>query len=166
MSAHALKPRFHRSRLARALRSSLVAACLIAGVAAADEIPLDACPEPVRAMILAHIQTGKIDEIKKVEIGDRALYLVEIDLKGFRHIKLQIRGDGTLQKSVEEIRYNDLPPSVRAAVAPFVAVRGRVHDVARVVVEGEIRYQVEIKRPKMPDLDLVFDVEGSVLSQK
>lgn len=149
-------------------RLSLVSLALwITGFAGrADEISLASCPEAVRVTIESRLNGGEVDEIKKVAVGDHVLYLVEIDLRGFREIKLQVRGDGSLQKYVEEIRFHELPESVRAEVTPLLVGLKRVDDVEKVIIDGQTRYHVEIKSPQMPDQDLVFDENGAVFSQK
>ncbi len=131
-----------------------------------EEVHFTSCPVPVQSVILANLTGGKIDEIKRIEIENRVLYLVEIDLKNFKEIKLHITGSGVLQKSIEEIRPQDLPPAVRGAVDAILAGRGRIKDVERVVVEGRVEYHVEIGRPQLKDTKLVFDEAGTFLSQK
>jgi len=132
----------------------------------AEEISLDSCPDPVQATIRSHLRDGKLDEIKRLEVEDRVLYLVEIDLKGFRELTLHITGTGTLQKSVETIRMSDLPQAVRDAVSKTLVGKGHVEDVEKVVVEGRIEYRIEIERPKTKDVVYVFAEDGTPLSQK
>ncbi len=147
--------------------AAILLATLLATVAAdAEEVTLDACPDPVRATIQAHIHDGRLDEINRLEVEDRVLFLVEIDLKGFRDLTLHITGTGSLQKSVEEIRLPDLPQAVRNAVAKVLEAKGRVEEVEKVVTEDRVEYRVEIERPKVKDVVYVFAEDGTLLSQK
>jgi len=142
--------------------ASLVAATLLT----AEEIKLSSCPDPVRATIQAHLHRGELDDIKRIEVEDRVLFLVEIDLKGFRDLILHIAGSGKLLKSVEEMRLPDLPPPIREAVGKILVEKGRVEEIEKVITDGRTEYHVEIERPKLPDVKLVFDEIGTLLSQK
>lgn len=150
-------------RNARGLSAILLATVVVAN---AEEVMLDACPDPVRATIQAHVGDGRLDEINRLEVEDRVLFLVEIDLKGFRDLTLHITGTGSLQKSVEEIRLPDLPQAVRNAVAKVLEAKGRVEEVEKVVTEDRVEYRVEIERPKLKDIVYVFAEDGTLLSQK
>lgn len=143
------------------------AALLLAtAMANAEEVTLDACPDPVKAIIVAHLRDGRLDDIKRLEVEDRVLYLAEIDLKGFREITLHINGTGVLQKSVEEIRQPDLPVPVRDALAKILAGKGRAKDFEKVVTTERIEYRVEVERPKVKDVVYLFAVDGTLLGQK
>jgi len=146
----------------------LLAACLAVapGALTAKDVSLSDCPEPVAAVIREHLKRGKLDEIKMVRSGERTLYIVEIDLAGRLDLKLHITGSGKLLKSVEEISYADLPEAVRETLSGMRFGLSRIGDVDKVVVDGATRYHVEVKRPGRPDLDLVFEEDGSIMSQK
>lgn len=153
---------------AAAGRKAAVFATFLLAVAglAADDISIDSCPDPVKATILAHFREGKLDEIKRLEIEDRVLYLVEIDLKGFRDLTLHINGTGKLLKRIEEIRLPELPQAARDAVARALDEKGHVEEVERIFVDGRTEYRVEIGRPKAKDVVFVFAEDGTLLSQK
>lgn len=109
---------------------------------------------------------GKLDEIKEIKINDHTLYLVKIDLKGFRDARLHISGDGTLRKAIAEIRLRDLPEPVRLAVEKLVKRRAQIEDIETEMINGITRYRVEIDPPKQPDKIYVFDEDGSIVSNK
>ena len=79
------------------------------------------------------------------------MYIVEIDLKGFRGAKLYISGDGTLRKTVEEIRFKDLPEPVRLSVSGYATRKGKVEDVEKLIINGAVLYQDEIEPTKGKD---------------
>jgi hypothetical protein len=161
-------PSATRRRTARGL--ALAAALLVGGAwlpsRAEDDVSLASCPEAVQATILGNLHGGKVDEIKRIEVDDRVLYIVEIDRKAAKDIKLHISGTGALLKTVEEVRLRDLPEAVRTAVAGVTAGGGRASDIDRVVVEERVEYHVQVRRPKGPKLRFVFDEAGVLLGQK
>jgi uncharacterized membrane protein YkoI len=109
---------------------------------------------------------GKLDEIKEIRINDHTLYIVEIDLKGFREAKLYIAGDGYLRKIVVEVRFRDLPEAVRLSIEQQIDRRAKVDDIEKEIIEGKVRYRVEIEQPKQPDRFLVLEEDGSISSDK
>lgn len=160
--ARAKKPAMQAASRFRVAAIALVAAV---GSARADDVQLTDCPEAVRQTIEAN-QNGKLDDIKRFSIGDHVLYLVHFDLKGFRDLRLQIRGDGTLQKSVEEIRRQDLPEVVRKMLEPMLVKGAHIEEVEKVIVEGEVQYRIEIEKPHLPDQVVTFDEAGTLLNDK
>lgn len=157
------RPRSRRSCLVAVLALALVA---VSGAEASQKVALSTCPEPVRTTIYDNLHGGKVDEIKRIAVDDRVLYLVEIDRKGAKDIKLHISGGGTLLKTVEEVRMRDVPPGVRESIDTITAAGGRASDIDRVVIEDRVEYHVEIKRPKSRKLRFIFDESGYLLGQK
>ncbi|MEM1441072.1 MAG: hypothetical protein AAGF67_01940 [Verrucomicrobiota bacterium] len=132
----------------------------------AKNIRLEKCPPAVQATIQRNLYGREIEKIKEIKINDYSLYLVEVNVKGFRDATLYVSGDGTLRKIVEEIRFKDLPEEVQKSVLTYVSRKGKVEDVERVLIRGEVLYQVEIEPPKGPDQILVFEPDGSISSEK
>ncbi|MDF1823622.1 MAG: hypothetical protein P1U68_03210 [Verrucomicrobiales bacterium] len=132
----------------------------------AEKIRLSKCPIPVQSTIEKNLRGGKLDEIKAIRINDHVLYLVEIDLKGFRGAKLYIAGDGSLRKILEEMRLRDIPEPVRHSVEQQVKRRAQINDIEKEVIEGKVRYLIEIEHPKQPDRIVVFEEDGSISSSK
>jgi len=130
----------------------------------AGEIRLDDCPEAVRATVRQHERQGRVDEVKSYDIQGRVLYVVEVDLPTKRELKLHISPDGTLVKMSEEISLEELPDTVRAMVVEKSA-GGTLDDVEKETVGKIVTYRVEIERKKMPDVDLVLDAAGGILSE-
>lgn len=159
-------PMKERFSATRRRAGGFLAVLLATASLTAEEVSLDSCPDPVKATIRIHLRDGRLDDIKRLEVEDRVLYLVEIDLKGFRDLTLHINGTGVLQKSVEEIRMPDLPQAVRDAVTKTLAGKGHVEEVEKVFVDGHTEYRVEIERPKDRDVVYVFAEDGTLLSQK
>ena len=145
------------------LQSSLVLA--VAGHAAAGEISLEACPAAVRETVRRHERQGRVDEVKSYDIQGNALYVVEIDLPTKRELKLHISSDGTLVKMSEEIPLAELPEGVRAVVEQKSA-GGTLDDVEKVTEGKVVSYRVEIERRQLPDVDLLLDAAGAILSEK
>ena len=159
--------RFKANPAVARLAVGCLALILLAPVTSrAENVSLDSCPDPVKATILPHLREGRLEDIKRLEVEDRVLYLVEIDLKGFREITLHVNGTGILQKSVEEIRQPDLPVPVRDALARILGGNGRAKDFEKVVTVDRIEYRVEVERPKVKDVVYIFAVDGTLLGQK
>jgi len=159
--------RFKANPAVTRLAVGCLALILLAPVTSrAENVSLDSCPDPVKATILPHLREGRLEDIKRLEVEDRVLYLVEIDLKGFREITLHVNGTGILQKSVEEIRQPDLPVPVRDALARILGGKGRAKDFEKVVTVDRIEYRVEVERPKVKDVVYIFAVDGTLLGQK
>jgi hypothetical protein len=165
----------HKDRPARAglspilARRSLFAGCVTAlasAIVAANEVSLSKCPAPVAETIRLYLERGELDEIKRIRVGERELYLVEIDLPGGCDLKLHVAGSGKLLKSVEEIRHADLPEAVREALAGMRFGLSWIDDMDKVCVDGITRYRIEVKRPGRPKLELVFEEDGSLASGK
>ena len=153
-----------RSRSSVFLLGLAIALALIEGEA--KERKLEKCPPAVQQTIRKNLLGGELDKIKEIRISEYVLYIVEIDLKGFRGAKLYISGDGTLRKIVEEIRFKDLPEPVRLSVASYATRKGKVEDVEKVLINGEVLYQVEIEPPKGKDQVFLFEPDGSLSSEK
>ncbi|MBK1816440.1 hypothetical protein JIN84_12505 [Luteolibacter yonseiensis] len=137
----------------------------LAGHVPAGEIRLDECPAPVQETVRQYGRQGKVDEAKSYDIQGRMLYVVEIDLPDKRELRLHVSPDGTLVKMSEEITADELPEAVRAVV-DGKAAGGTLDDVERETVGKVVRYRIEIERKRMPDVDLLLDPSGAVLSEK
>jgi len=157
---------FHFSRRARAL--VVVAVSSVAALSGvAEELELSECPSEVQSTIRENLRGGKVDDIERFRIEGHTLYIVEVDIEGFRDLKLHISGSGALRKSVEEIRFRELPRPVREALEGYrKLLGGSVDDVEKVTVEEETRYHVEIEQRGEPDRHVVFEADGSVASSK
>lgn len=151
-------PRFRRT----ALLAFVLAACSQGGILLSDDLRLSECPEAVRATIRQNQRDGKVEEIKKVEVEGHALYLVEIDLKGFRELKLHISGTGSLRKSVEEIRQPDLPEPVKESAKHVIHGLYRIGDIEKITEGEQIRYRIKAEHPGKPDILYLFDEDGSM----
>lgn len=137
----------------------------VAGHAVAGETSLDACPAAVRETVRQHERQGRVDEVKSYDIQGDALYVVEIELPTKRELKLHISSDGSLVKMSEEILPTELPEGVRAVVEEKAA-GGTLDDVEKVTAGKVVSYRVEIERKQLPDVDLLLDAAGVVLSEK
>lgn len=143
-----------------------LACSLTASLSHADDRRLRECPTAVQSTILQNLLGGKVDEINEIRINDHSLFLVEIDLKGFKDAKLYISGDGTLRKALVEIRLQDLPEAVRLSLQRLVKRRGQINDIEKEIIEGKVRYRIEIEQQKQPDRTVTFEEDGSLSLDK
>ncbi len=154
------------------LKSSLAALALLALIAApamlAEEMKLKNCPAPVQDA--AHLQagTGKVDDdVKTVMVGDRLVYVVEVERANGSDVTLHLDGTGVTLKSREEMKLELVPPAVLASARQMVPAGGKLDDEAHLeTVNGVVAYEVEIERPNQPDLKVVIGVDGVVVDQR
>ena len=139
---------------------------LLGSPALADKVKLSECPYPVQLTIQENLLGGKVEKIKEIRINDYVLYLVELDLKDFKEATLYIAGDGTLRKVLQEIKLRDLPDPVRRSIEMQVKRRGHIDDIEKEIVDGKVRYLVELERPKEKDQVVIFEADGTISFEK
>jgi uncharacterized membrane protein YkoI len=147
------------------LTQSLIALSLAAFSFADDDISLHQCPPSVQETIQKNLRGGKLDDIEKKHHGDRSIYVAEVELPGRdddNDLELHISDDGRLLKSIEDIDLKDTPPAVRDALRNF---GGKVDDVDRVEMDGQVTYHAEIDRNNDDDLDVVVAADGKVIRE-
>ncbi|MFM2198434.1 MAG: hypothetical protein RLZZ505_1866 [Verrucomicrobiota bacterium] len=126
------------------------------------EIRLDDCPAPVRETIQANARDGKIDEIELISIGEKRIYIAEVDLPRDIDLKVFVNGDGTLVKTREDVRNDGIPAFVGQVAGEL---GGTVEDVEMETAGKTVTYHVDIERQGAPDLDVVLDAAGKVISK-
>jgi uncharacterized membrane protein YkoI len=127
-----------------------------------QDIRLDDCPAPVRETIQANARDGKIDEIEIISIGDKRIYIAEVDLPRDIDLKVFVNGDGSLVKTREDVRNDEIPVFVGEAAKQL---GGTVDDVEKETAGRTVTYHVDIERLGAPDLDVVLDASGKVISK-
>lgn len=136
-----------------------------ASFAFADDIRLEECPPAVQQTIQANLRDGKLDDVEVIKVEDRTLYVADVDLPNGHDVKVHINGEGKVLKTVEDLPPGSLPPAVTAA-AEKIANGAKLDDIDKIVTDGVTTYRVEIDRKGVPDLRVIFDESGTVLSQK
>lgn len=136
-----------------------------ASFALAEDIRLEDCPPAVQQTIQANLRDGKLDDVKVIKVEDRTLYVADVDLPNGEDVKVHINGEGKLLKTVEDLPPGSLPPAI-AAAAEKIANGAKLDDIEKIVTDGVTTYRVEIDRKGVPDLRVIFDESGAVLSQK
>ncbi|MCB1129581.1 MAG: hypothetical protein KDN05_00530 [Verrucomicrobiae bacterium] len=126
------------------------------------EIRLADCPPAVRTTIEANARGGQLDEIKLLVIGDRELYIAEVELVGDLDLDIHVRGDGTLVKTREDVPKEDHPRFAERLASEH---GGQLDDVDKELSQAKTTYHIEIDRRGQPDLDLITDEAGNVLSK-
>jgi uncharacterized membrane protein YkoI len=133
-----------------------------------DDLTLAACPAPVQETIRQNLSGGQVDEIDRVSVAGRTMYVAEIERPGDDNDrKVYVSGEGSLIKIRDEIRVNELPAAVTTAAQAFTANGGKLDDADRELENGRTTYHVEIDhKDDSQDLKVVFSESGEVLSQK
>jgi hypothetical protein len=129
------------------------------------EIRLDQAPQSVQSAIQEHVRNGKLDELEKVTLDGKTLYIAEIKLPQKRDLDLYFAEDGSLMKSAEEIHLADVPAAVRTAVEALAAAHGKIDEIDKVTVGSTVTFHFEIDR-RGPDLHLVVSPDGQILEER
>lgn len=152
-----MKPTHHLTAL-----TVLIATTAFAAADDGSEVNLTDCPAPVRTTIEAHARDGRIDEIEHHAIGDQALYIAEVDLPKDLDLKIHVRGNGILVKTIEDISHADAPGFLNELATKR---QGRLEDIEKEISGDETTWHVEIDRAGQPDLNLVVDAQGNLLRE-
>lgn len=144
---------------------AIFATALMAATASAAEIRLDDCPPAVQKTIKDNSRGGHIDEIESYSIQGKQLYVAEVELSSDRDLKIHVASDGALVKTREDSSMADAPEAVRKTVESKLG-GGRADDVDKEVKGSAVTYYVEIERKGAPDLNLVVDADGKVVSEQ
>lgn len=139
-----------------------IAAALAVGHSNAEEIDLSMCPVAVKKTIESNSAGGVIDDIDRIAIDGKEIYIAEINLPQDREMKIYIAGDGELLKTVEDLKLSEVPEPVRSAV---LGLEGSFDDVDKVTAGGKITYQVEMDRTGKPDLEVTIAEDGKIIRQ-
>ena len=140
----------------------ILAAIALIAPAAARDVKLADCPEPVRTTIQANSRDGKIEDVELIERQVKTTYIADIDLKGGLDLNLYISSDGTLVKTSEDIRLADAPEAVRATLQ---GLGGRVDDIDKITEGNTVTYDADIDRHGQADLDVIVSTDGKVIRQ-
>jgi uncharacterized membrane protein YkoI len=126
------------------------------------EVRLDDCPSPVRETIIANSREGKVDEVEIITIEDKKIYIAEVDLPRDIGLKVFVNGDGSLLKTREDVRKDEIPAFIGEVAREL---GGTVDDVEKETATGKTTYHVDIDRTGAPDLDVVLDASGKVIEK-
>jgi len=137
----------------------LAAACLTAG---ARDIQLHECPASVQSTIEANTRGGVIDEVDLISIEGKEIYIAEVDLPQDLDLKIYVSGNGSLVKTREDISLKSMPSFILPAVREH---GGTIDDVEKEIAGGTVTWHVEIERKGIPDMKVVLNAEGGVISE-
>ncbi|MCW1924985.1 hypothetical protein OKA05_20650 [Luteolibacter arcticus] len=140
----------------------ILAAIALIAPAAARDIRLADCPEPVRQTIQTNSRDGKIEEVEMIERQGKTIYIADIDLKGGYDLNLYVSAEGSLVKTTEDIRLAAAPEAVRTALR---GLGGRVDDLDKITEGNTVSYDADIERHGQADLDVIVSTDGKVLRQ-
>lgn len=140
----------------------ILAAIALIAPAAARDIRLADCPEPVRNTIQTNARDGKIEDVEVIERQGKTTYIADVDLKGGLDLNLYISADGTLIKTSEDIRLADAPEAVRTTLQ---GLGGRVDDIDKITTGNTVTYDADIERHGQADLDVIVSSDGKVIRQ-
>jgi len=142
------------------LSSFLLAAASI--TASGRDSRLHECPAAVQSTIETNSRDGVIDEVDLISIEGKEIYIAEVDLPQDLDLKVYVSGNGSLLKTREDISLQSLPTFIRDAV---VEHGGTIDDVEKEIADGKVTWHVEIDRKGIPDMKVVLNAEGNVISE-
>ena len=142
------------------LSSLLLAATSIA--ASARDIQLHECPVSVQSTIESNARGGVIDEVDLISIEGKEIYIAEVDLPQDLDLKVYVSGNGSLLKTREDIPLKSIPSFISPAVREH---GGTIDDVEKEISGGTVTWHVEIERKGIPDMKVVLNAEGGVISE-
>jgi uncharacterized membrane protein YkoI len=126
------------------------------------ELQLGACPAAVQSAIEANARGGVIDEVDLISIEGKEIYIAEVDLPRDLDLKVYVSGNGTLLKTREDVPLASRPAFIRDSVREH---SGTIDDVEKEVAGGKVTWHVEIDRKGIPDMNVVLNAEGVVISE-
>lgn len=130
------------------------------------EVALADCPVAVQDTIKANLGKGTLDDIEAVTRDGSTLYKAEVDLPGDDDLKLYISEQGSLVKTVTEVPLSALPAAGQDALKALATGTDKIEDTEKHVEGDKTSFQAEIDRENGPDLKVVLDQNGVILSQK
>jgi uncharacterized membrane protein YkoI len=145
------------------MKTPILSLAFVAAFATAHgrEFPLGACPSAVQSAIEANARGGVIDEVDLISIEGKEIYIAEVDLPRDLDLKVYVSGNGTLLKTREDVPLASRPAFIRDAVRKH---GGTIDDVEKEVTGGKVTWHVEIDRKGIPDINVVLNAEGVVIS--
>jgi len=146
------------------MKTAILTLALVAAsfTAHGRELHLSECPATVQSTIEANSRGGVIDEVDLISIEGKEIYIAEVDLPRDLDLKVYVSGSGTLLKTREDIPRATMPAFIREAVSKH---GGTIDDVEKEIAGGKVTWHVEIDRKGIPDMNVVLNAEGTVISE-
>jgi uncharacterized membrane protein YkoI len=126
------------------------------------ELHLNQCPASVQSAIEANARGGVIDEVDLISVEGKEIYIAEVDLPRDLDLKVYVSGNGSLLKTREDVPLGSMPAFIRDAVREH---GGTIDDVEKEIAGGKVIWHVEIDRKAIPDMNMVLNAEGGVISE-
>ena len=126
------------------------------------DLPLHECPAAVQATIGANSRRGSIDEVDLISIAGKEIYIAEVELPRDLDLKVYVSDNGSLLKTHEDVPQQSIPTFIRDAVHEH---GGTIDDVEKEIASGKVIWHVEIDRKGIPDMNVVLNAEGGIISE-
>lgn len=148
--------------------AALAFLALAVNLPAAQPTPagFDKLPDAVKAAILREAGDGRIEEVKTVTKDGVTTHIAEVDHKDDSDLDVHVAPDGKVLRTVADLRIQDAPEPVRAALKSLAADTGKAEDLRKVTEDGKITYKAEIDRTGAADLKVKLAADGAVLEQR
>jgi uncharacterized membrane protein YkoI len=140
-----------------------VSLAMSSAIASDTQVELSALPAPARAAVEKWLAGGTIRKITKEEDAGKVVYDVEATVRG-KHAEADVAADGTVLSTEEEVAFDSLPATVRAAAKKYF---GTVRDLraAKEIEDGKTCYEIEGTKGSQP-VTLKLDDTGQVLEEE
>ncbi|MCW1922398.1 hypothetical protein OKA05_07520 [Luteolibacter arcticus] len=139
-----------------------LASLALAATAHGRDLHLHQCPAAVQGTIESNARGGVIEEVDLISIEGSEIYIAEVELPRDLDLKVYVSGNGTLLKTREDVPLRSMPTFIRDAVRGH---GGTIDDVEKETAGGKVTWHVEIDRKGIPDMDVVLNAEGGVISE-
>ena len=135
------------------------------GVRADEEkIPLSQVPKAVVAAVEAKFPGATIKQAEKEVEDGQTIYELGITHDGHA-IDVSAKADGTIVAVEKEIKADDLPAAVSAAVKAKYPT-AKIKKAEEVEEKGKTTYEVIVEKSAGKDVELVLDKTGKILEEE
>ena len=113
-----------------------------------DDLTINQVPEPARAALLKLAGGAKIIKAEREKEHGVLVYEAEWVKDGTQH-EAAVTADGTLIETEENVRVEDLPPAVRAAIAKHFPAKTKLTVEKKMVVIYEVEARIDGKEREL-----------------
>lgn len=131
-----------------------------------EEIPLDKVPAKALEAVRKAFPQGKLDRATKGTDEDGVYYSIHLRHQK-RDYEVTVTPDGTITEIAKEIEFKELPKPVAAAVLKRYP-KAKIAEIAELTepgVKGK-KYHFELTTAEGKELEVVFDVDGKLVSEE
>jgi uncharacterized membrane protein YkoI len=141
---------------------------LLVGIAAAradekeEKIPLSEVPKAVIDAVKAKFPGAKIEKAEKEVEDGKTYYELSLELNDDEDLEVKAKPDGTIVEIEKEIKAEDLPAAVTAALKDKYP-GAKIKEAEEVTKGTTVSYEVQIVTADKKKLEVTLDKNGNIL---